>query len=450
MPTKTMCDETTGDEARAAQLEARLVALEEEYARKLGALEREVAALRGRTLPETAMTAPHAAPVEPVTVQQPERERPSRRGLLRTALGAAAGVSAVSVLRPSGVASANTGDPVLLGTTNVANAGTQVKWNGGAGFTGVILLGNDTGFANTGSFFPAAAGGWAGGGAAGVPNGVYGYTQAANGHGVVGLADSSASNGMGVLGEDRSAGGTGVSGSSDHGTGVKGSSDSTAGSATAIIGTITSASPGGFSAGVRGVNNGTGGNGIGVYGSQAGGGWGVYGTSVSGIGGNFSGGSGTGVSANGATGVAASGTTTGVRASSGSGTAVSATSTSGTAVSGVSTSGTGVLGQSNGDGDGIVGFSNTGNGFHGHSTSGHGVFASSLGSGAGIRATSTSGYGAELSGGLAPIRLDPASTAGAPSGGSHHQGELFVDKNGVLYFCTVSGTPGTWKKVTLT
>jgi hypothetical protein len=51
-----------------------------------------------------------------------------------------------------------------------------------------------------------------------------------------------------------------------------------------VYGQVTSTTPGGFSAGVRGVNNGTGGNGIGVWGSQAGSGWGLYGTSVTGYG----------------------------------------------------------------------------------------------------------------------------------------------------------------------
>jgi hypothetical protein len=59
---------------------------------------------------------------------------------------------------------------------------------------------------------------------------------------------------------------------------------STATYAFALHGIISSASPGAFSAAVRGQNNGTGGYGIGVWGSQDGSGWGVYGTSVSGIG----------------------------------------------------------------------------------------------------------------------------------------------------------------------
>ncbi|MCI0573769.1 MAG: hypothetical protein L0Y66_23785 [Myxococcaceae bacterium] len=61
-------------------------------------------------------------------------------------------------------------------------------------------------------------------------------------------------------------------------------SSSTASSTFALEGLIDSTTPGGFSAGVRGINNGTGGLGIGVWGSQEGSGWGVYGVTPSGIG----------------------------------------------------------------------------------------------------------------------------------------------------------------------
>ncbi len=53
---------------------------------------------------------------------------------------------------------------------------------------------------------------------------------------------------------------------------------STSGATFALSSTITSTSPGGNSTAVRGINNGTGGLGIGVWGSQAGAGYGVYGT----------------------------------------------------------------------------------------------------------------------------------------------------------------------------
>ncbi len=66
--------------------------------------------------------------------------------------------------------------------------------------------------------------------------------------------------------------------------GVLGESNSTSAGATGVTGIITSTTPGGFSAGVRGINNSTGGLGIGVYGSHSGSGWGVYGVSPSGLG----------------------------------------------------------------------------------------------------------------------------------------------------------------------
>ncbi len=81
----------------------------------------------------------------------------------------------------------------------------------------------------------------------------------------------------GVHGENTSAaGGTAV--------GVQGSTQSTAASVAAVLGVVVPTSPGGFSAAVRGVNNGTGGLGIGVWGSQAGSGWGVYGVTPNGLG----------------------------------------------------------------------------------------------------------------------------------------------------------------------
>ena len=64
----------------------------------------------------------------------------------------------------------------------------------------------------------------------------------------------------------------------------EGLSSSTANNATAIRGIMTSVSPGVFSAAVTGQNNGTGANGIGVFGNQNGTGWGVYGTTPGGIG----------------------------------------------------------------------------------------------------------------------------------------------------------------------
>ena len=59
--------------------------------------------------------------------------------------------------------------------------------------------------------------------------------------------------------------------------GAKTATDSTEDEAAAFTGEVSSTTPGNYSTGLRGINNGTGDFGIGVHGSQAGDGWGVYG-----------------------------------------------------------------------------------------------------------------------------------------------------------------------------
>jgi hypothetical protein len=102
------------------------------------------------------------------------------------------------------------------------------------------------------------------------------------------FAINNAANGTDAVTGTTNGTGSGVFGAHTATTGVaagvRGESSSQDGNAVAVLGTITSTAPGGFSSGVRGVNNGTGGLGIGVYGSQAGSGWGVYGTTPNGIG----------------------------------------------------------------------------------------------------------------------------------------------------------------------
>ena len=69
-----------------------------------------------------------------------------------------------------------------------------------------------------------------------------------------------------------------------------------------------------------------------------------------------------------------------------------------------------------------------------------------------INAASSNGVGGDFSGAVAPIRLDPAATPGAPQSGTHHKGELYVDSNGQLFLCiadSINGTAGTWKQVVL-
>jgi hypothetical protein len=253
--------------------------------------------------------------------------------------------------------------------------------------------------------------------------------------------------------------GIGVKASSSNGTAVYGSSGSTDANAIAVNGIIANPNPGGFSSAVRGENKGTGGLGIGVWGSHAGGGWGGYFTSASGIGVNAYGGTGTGVNASGATGVSAFGSTVGVTASgetavqaSGHTNGVDAQATSGYGVLGHVGSGpavpstqAGVAGQAGGF-PGVVGVSDTNPGVYGTSTSGTGVRGNS-GTGPGVIGHSSGGYGVEAGGGKAQLYLVPSGSVGAPKSGSHSVGEVFLDKAGSLFVCVATGTPGTWKRI---
>lgn len=171
------------------------------------------------------------------------------------------------------------------------------------------------------------------------------------------------------------------------GTSLEGVNNTATSSITAVRGIVSNASPGGFSSGVRGINNGTGGLGIGVWGSQAGSGWGVYGTTPNGLGvyGNATT-NGTGVYANSNTGTGLTATSNnGIPASIsifnnannnnalnvssvGNGTIVNVTTTgngdgvasstgAGIALRGSTSAQTsaGVLGSNNGNGEAVVG-----------------------------------------------------------------------------------------------
>jgi hypothetical protein len=147
------------------------------------------------------------------------------------------------------------------------------------------------------------------------------------------------------------------------GTSIEGINNTATSSITAVRGLITSASPGGFSSAVRGINNGTGGLGIGVWGSQAGSGWGLYGVTPGGLGvyGNSSG-AGTGVYAN-------SNTGTGLTATSNNGPAAQAAifnNANNSTVLDASTLGNGTVVNISSSGNGAGLFSSTGSGFAVH------------------------------------------------------------------------------------
>jgi hypothetical protein len=164
------------------------------------------------------------------------------------------------------------------------------------------------------------------------------------------------------------------------GTSLEGVNTTATSSIAAVRGIVNATSPGGFSSAVRGVNNGTGGLGIGVWGSQNGSGWGVYGATPNGLGvyGNSSAG-GIGVYANSATGVGLSATSNGGIAAqisivnnannsnvldvntTGNGTGVLSNTTSGFSIHGIAAavSSAGIVGDNNAGGEAVVGRTNS-------------------------------------------------------------------------------------------
>ncbi|REC64344.1 collagen-like protein [Chryseobacterium pennae] len=175
------------------------------------------------------------------------------------------------------------------------------------------------------------------------------------------------------------------------GTSLEGNNNTTTSNIAAVRGIVTSAAPGGFSSAVRGINNGTGGLGIGAYGSHAGSGWGVYGTTPNGLGvyGN--------ATANG----------TGVYANSNAGTGLTATSNNGIPASisifnnannnnalSVSTvgNGTAVNVTTSGNGAGVKSATGAGFAIHGITTaqSSAGVLGSNTGNGEAVVGLTTS------------------------------------------------------------
>jgi hypothetical protein len=143
---------------------------------------------------------------------------------------------------------------------------------------------------------------------------------------------------------------------------------------------------------------------------------------------------------------------TGVVGQSDTGAGVSGSSISGNGVSGTSTSGYGVYASSvgtgvyaNGDSYGVFATSGGGTGVYANGT-GYGVDATS-GGGTGVRAISGTGLGGLFAGGLAPIRLAPAGSPGAPAAGAHGVGEIYVDSTVALWVCVTAGTPGHWVKL---
>jgi hypothetical protein len=312
---------------------------------------------------ESRSAAPPAGPVAG-TVPEPD-QRPSlltRRGLVRGAAIGTAGLVGGMLVEP-GAALASTTAP--HGPESFASSTTTPA---------ITATNTGKGNAITATGASAAA--------------IHGSQKsAASGTSAIkGTIDGKNGAGIGVWG--KSPAGSGVTGDSATGIGVTGTSESTAASASAIQGTITSNAPGDSSAGVRGINNGTGGAGFGVYGSQAGAGFGVYGHTPAGVGVVGECGHGVGVQAfsdSGGYGVYAS-------TGDGNGYGVYAQAYNGFGVHGATGGGTGVHGSASG-GTAVEGVADSGTGVKGASSGGYGVYGSSPNNYAVIGVT-TSGTGA--------------------------------------------------------
>jgi hypothetical protein len=114
------------------------------------------------------------------------------------------------------------------------------------------------------------------------------------------------------------------------------------------------------------------------------------------------------------------------------------TASAGTGVSGRSASGTGVAGEC----PGAAGIAVSGVGLGNIGVQGYGAKI-------GVSGVSFTGLGGQFAGARAALRLVPRGTPGKPTSGTHERGELVVDSVGAVFVCTAGGTPGTWKKVSV-
>jgi hypothetical protein len=245
---------------------------------------------------------------------------------------------------------------------------------------------------------------------------------------------------------------------------VQGDTSSTADGAFGVLGKVVSTDPGTDSAAVRGVNNGTLGEGIGVWGSQDGAGTGVYGFAPAGIGvwGDAQSGDGvhgTSTSSAGVRGASesgigvhglhtsASGTSAGVKGETAS-TETNAVGVFGEVTSTAPDDGTaGVLGLNDGTGRrgyGVWGIqAGLGKGVVGHAPSGIGVYGSTQ-LGTGVKGFSPNGTGIVADGAF--IALDALTN---DSGGraiyAHHDGP---DSGFGVYATTAGGGTGVYATAT--
>ena len=172
----------------------------------------------------------------------------SRRGLLK--LAGAAAVGAVAATASSvAPAAADDGLTINAGANTTTAQPTKVLYTGAAGATVSAVVFDSGGFAGNLSFNPSALAGWTGSSATRPASGVYGFTQNANGFGVIGRSD--ATGGIGVRGQCTAGTGItaeGATGMSIQGTNLGGIVSGGAGDGLLAIGA------GAGSAGLRGLS----------------------------------------------------------------------------------------------------------------------------------------------------------------------------------------------------
>jgi hypothetical protein len=200
----------------------------------------------------------------------------------------------------TGVLGSSTSGVGVQGTSSTSNAGRFEITNSANNTDALVAATNGAGASWA---FRGTATGLQGAG-------IFTYNNAAGAANAVRITNNGS--GAGISVSQTGTGSAGVFATTGTGTvpTVNATNSSLAGNAFTIVGEISATNPGGFSAGIRGVNNGTGGLGIGVWGSHAGSGWGVYGTANGGIGVNGSASSGIGVNGTSNTGTGGRFTTT--------------------------------------------------------------------------------------------------------------------------------------------
>ncbi len=453
-------------------------------------LKRENAQLRADVTALQARQSARPAPAEQslhaghAPGRQEEASRPSRRGILRAAVGVAAAAAGAGALVEAGTGTALADNYGTFSTTTTSAPAVAVSALG-SGTYGVQAV-TDAGYA------------------------VYGYTTAATGYAIYGVN----SYGGFAIAAEGSNGGGGLSAVTDYAIGVSGRATTTGigvyafssgGEALFAEGAPSNAT---IHATAYGVSPGSppgtsalfaeGGDAVAIYATSSLGSTAVVATAtLGGDGVNGTSDTGSGVSGHSTSGsgvyAVASGSGTGVTAYSNTGDGVYGSSGTSNGVQGVSRSGTGVYGSS-GLGEGIFGqggsgrasihavangvapgtppattalFAEGGSSYGAYVTngsslatvtgtnsgSGVGVLGQGVygllgqGSSVGVVGTSSHGIGGYFQGLEAALHLVPTALAGAPTSGAHSKGDLILDSGAVLYVCTASGTPGTWQKV---